>query len=142
MEIATIAPLIAIVAGLFGILAKYRLDIWRDKRNERIQAAAKFRSVFSDVLIQIHNETIDPQSFLVELFVEHGIAVKEFAGYLGDFKGKRFLKAWQEYQCHDGVDFRLSVPYTTIGGSIEQKRENREKAIAVIHKLISYADQA
>ena len=116
---------------------------WRNNfKTRQANAAAIFRKIFSDVLIQIQSNEVDPQAFFEERLLVHESAVLEFSKYLGSVERKRFMKAWHDYQYHDGVHFRFSVPYSILGGSIEQKRKNREIAVSRIHDLVSYANQA
>ena len=65
MELTTVVPIIAIAAGLFGIIAKQRLEIWSKKKDARFNSAANFRASFNRVVtIAKTNKINDLKIFL------------------------------------------------------------------------------
>jgi hypothetical protein len=110
------SPAFPLVTLLLGFLVGHRLAVGRDQIHNFNRAAEKLREAFQPLLIIVnpHQYALNEELFkiLERDFDRHKQAIIEFSNFLRSDKTKRaFLKAWQEYHCHEGQYDENCLPF-------------------------------
>ena len=148
-----IGLVITLVGGIIIHLIVKRLNKSNIRYQEYLRASKEFRDAFIPALDQLTSVedsktgyTIDTFSFniAVHYFEKQRLAVNTFAEYLGFWKRKRLLKAWQEYaypyENNFPEDFNeVGFDYKTVHPAEEPEiRERMRKRISKIISLGKY----
>lgn len=119
---------IGIIFGLFGIIAAYRLHMYRDEQNRFKQASQKLTATFNNELADIYPVGRWPENIDVYLRSKFPVlqaAVEEFARHLNKRDSAAFRKAWVSYyssNCDERCQcYHHYMPFS--GSSIENGKE-------------------
>ena len=129
------AGIAAILGTLAGGACSYfvaRLILTKTNFNE---AAARFRSEFSEEIYLLNNEDADIYKILDEaVYAKHLKARIQFEPYLDKGKIKIFNQAWEKYFKYRNFEGQKIAP-----GSVTARNEERQKAINVLKDILFYA---
>jgi hypothetical protein len=125
----------ACVGGLISLFtAKYML-----KKNLRIQANDKFRSVFIDELYSLEKAREDSHKILNgAAFEKHERAKLEFEIFLHKKEAKGFIEAWSTYSKYVQWFWGQEIA----PGSIEVREKECKKARQHIRSVLRYTTNA
>ncbi len=147
-QIALIGVAGAVLGTLLGVLVGHWLSNSSTLSAEKRASAFRLHESFRDVLLALERgeTTIEAGllEFLTSSFEGHRKAVYEFSFYLGWYKRRKFMEAWDGYIFHDDHKehgFRLLnlEKYTTTGKSDDGKEKAYLLAKLNIKKIIAYA---
>lgn len=143
---------IGIIFGLFGIIAAYRLHMYRDEHNRFKQASQKLTATFNKELADIYPVGKWPENIDVYLRPKFPVlqaAVEEFARHLNERDSAAFRKAWVTYYSSYGDErsqcYHHYMPFS--GTSVENGKEitydntktYKEKFKDNVNNLLRYA---
>ncbi len=132
---------IGLLLVLFLALASHRLSVWRDRHSRFVAASTTFRAAFSDVVLSLEQGNIPSAGIVSVSRIQHLAAITAFRPYVPSLRCSNFDKASERYQqccaaCMEGGVFALAASETT-----EYAKANRERLLASIEHLLSYAKQ-
>ncbi len=106
-------PAFWIVTFLAGILLGNFFAIGRDRRKEFNTASDEFRKIFTQVLVDIHDENVlfDVYSVDKDVFKKLQVAYLIFRHYLKGIHRWRYDEAWDQYRydCKEHWDFDSDI---------------------------------
>lgn len=132
----------AIIGGVIGVIGTYIGAVLIANRQHLIEAGRRLREAFQEELAILQaSEDIEVCDLLENAFKKHLIAVSEFKYILPKSKSIIFSQAWEQYHCNPQLThIHFLEQYSTIGGSREQKNNNRKLAIERIKHILSFTE--
>lgn len=108
--------LIGIAAGLFGILAAHRLQLWRTHKDRLREVAATYRAAFAGEVLAFQLDAATMNT-LVDGFDRHQAAVTTALPLLGKRDSARVQRAWDDYRGANDPQKEIGVAIVIAGYS-------------------------
>lgn len=117
IEEKIVVALLAVAAGLFGVLAAHRLTLWRERQSTIRSAAIEFRAGFSNEIAAMANASaIDIFHILADALTKHKGVIDRALPFLGKKDAARLALAWEAY-CGERDGYGLESDLYVLGYS-------------------------
>ena len=147
MEPKIIVALLAIAAGLFGILANHWLSQWRSNKDILGNAVLEYKEAFAIGIAAISDGVYSLDTFSAD-FIAHQTAVNKIRPILPERYQGKLQKAWNDYRgigskyedigfdAEEFVAAMSAMSYTTNDELFNEFKENFNNLHTCLDKLL------